>query len=714
MERTGLKERKEKILGLMSHPSYQPMKIKELAIILQVSKERRPELEEALESLLLDGKISLSKRGKYGKAETFTMKGVYTGHRKGFGFVTVEGMTEDVFIPEIYSGGALHTDTVLITILPGRHGERPEGRVVKVLERGFTEIIGTFERSKNYGFVVPDNQKIAVDVFVPKEHSKEAKSGDKVVVTIKDYGTEKKNPEGRIKEILGHYDSPGVDVLSVAMAYGLYSEFPEEALEEAQKAGTTVSEADMAGRLDLRDVLTVTIDGEDAKDLDDAISLEKRDGHYYLGVHIADVSHYVREGSALDKEALRRGTSVYLIDRVIPMLPKQLSNGICSLNEGEDRLTLSCLMELDEKGNLIADRVEETVIRSNHRMTYTNVAKILDGNEALAAEYEDAVLLFQTMKELADLLREKRRKRGSIDFDLPESKIELNAQGVPVKIAPYDRNPATKIIEDFMLLANETVAESYFWQEKPFVYRVHETPDDEKIRSLGVLIENFGHHFRLKDGEIHPRELQKLLAEIADEPEEALISRLTLRSLKRARYSPECLGHFGLAAKYYCHFTSPIRRYPDLQIHRIIKANLHGELTGHTENHFRSILSEVAEISSRTERTAEEAEREVDKMKKCQYMEYHVGERFEGVISGVTNWGFYVELPNTVEGLVHVNNLHDDYYRFDERRYELVGEVTNRRFRLGEKIWVRCMGVDRVANTVDFVVTKPPKETMEA
>ncbi len=466
----------------------------------------------------------------------------------------------------------------------------------------------------------------------------------------------------------------------------------------------------MAGRLDLRDMLTVTIDGEDAKDLDDAISLEKRDGRYYLGVHIADVSHYVREDSALDREALRRGTSVYLLDRVIPMLPRELSNGICSLNAGEDRLCLSCLMELDAQGNLTADRVEETVIRSNYRMTYTDVAKILEGDEALAAQYGDAAALFFHMKELADLLREKRRKRGSIDFDLPESKIELDEQGVPVSVAPYERNDAMKIIEDFMLLANETVAESYYWQEKPFLYRVHETPDDEKIRSLGVLIENFGHHFRVKDGEIHPRELQKLLAEIADEPEEALISRLTLRSLKWARYSPECLGHFGLAAKYYCHFTSPIRRYPDLQIHRIIKENLRGSLEGRREAWFAARLPEVAEITSRTERTADEAEREVDKMKKCQFMEKHVGERFEGVISGVTNWGFYVELPSTVEGLVHVNSLKDDYYEFDEKHHELVGEITGRRFRLGQSVWVRCMSVDRVTNNVDFVVTRAPKE----
>ena len=661
VEKDQFEEKKEKILELMDHPAYQPMKIKELAILLQVTKEQRPELEAVLDALLAEGKISLSKRGKYAKSEAVTVKGVFTGNRKGFGFVTVEGMAEDVFIPEADTGGALHRDTVLLAVMPGRRGEKPEGRIVKVLERGFSEIVGTYEKSRNYGFVIPDNPKLSVDIFVPKEQAKEAVSGDKVVVRIRDYGTTRKNPEGQITEVLGHEDEPGVDILSVALAYGLKDEFPEEVLAEAEKAGSRVSEEAREGRLDLRDRLTVTIDGADAKDLDDAISLEKRDGHYYLGVHIADVSHYVKEDSALDREALRRGTSVYLVDRVIPMLPKALSNGICSLNEGEDRLTLSCLMELDERGNLLSDRVEETVIRSDHRMTYADVSRILEGDAELTARYADSAEMFFQMKELADLLRERRRKRGSIDFDFPESKIELNRRGVPVKVAPYDRNDAAKIIEDFMLLANETVAESYYWQDKPFLYRIHETPDEGKIRSLGVLIENFGHHFRLMDGEIHPWELQKLLAEIADSPEEALISRLTLRSLKRARYSPECAGHFGLAAKYYCHFTSPIRRYPDLQIHRIIKENLHGELTGRREQNYRMRLSEVAEIASRTERTADEAEREVEKMKKCQYMEFHIGECFDGVISGVTNWGFYVELPSTVEGLVHVTSLKDDY-----------------------------------------------------
>lgn len=710
MEKEQLRERKEKVLGLMNHPDYQPMKIRELAILLQVPRERREELDETLAALLEEGKISLSKRGKYGRAETFTIKGVFSGNRKGFGFVTAEGRSEDIFVPEVYTGGAFHGDTVLIVPLPGKTGERTEGRVVQVLARGFTELVGTYERARNFGFVTPDDSKIPTDIFVPREHSQGAVTGDKVIVKIRNYGTGKRHPEGIVKEILGKEDAPGVDILSVALSYGLSRDFPEEAAAEAAKMGERIRPEDLAGRLDLRGELTVTIDGEDAKDLDDAITLTKRGNRYFLGVHIADVSHYVREDSPLDREALRRGTSVYLIDRVIPMLPAELSNGICSLNPGEDRLALSCLLELDEKGKRIGERLAETVIRSDYRMTYRDVSGILAGDEALTARYADAAELFFQMKELSDLLRERRTKRGSIDFDLPESKITLDHRGVPVSVEAYDRNPATKIIEDFMLLANETIAEIYFWQDKPFLYRIHETPDEEKLRSLGRLIENFGHHFRWKDGELKPGELQKLLAKIADSPEEALISRMLLRSLKRARYSPRCSGHFGLAAPYYCHFTSPIRRYPDLQIHRIIKEDLHGELTDQRAEAYRRRLPEVAEIASRTERTAEEAEREVEKRKKCQYMERHVGECFEGVICGVTNWGFYVELPNTVEGLVSVSSLKEDYYRFEEERLELVGEMTRRRYRLGQTVRVRCMGVDRIVNSVDFVVVRPEKE----
>ena len=463
----------------------------------------------------------------------------------------------------------------------------------------------------------------------------------------------------------------------------------------------------MQGRLDLRDLQTVTIDGEDAKDLDDAITISKKGGVYTLGVHIADVTNYVTENSPLDEEALRRGTSVYLVDRVIPMLPHKLSNGICSLNQGEDRLALSCIMDIDEDGSVIGHRIAETVINVDRRMTYTAVnAIITDRDESVRKEYEAFVPMFEQMKELADILREKRKKRGSIDFDFPETKVILDERGKPLEIKPYDRNSATKIIEDFMLMANETVAEDYFWQEIPFLYRTHDNPDPERMKSLATLINNFGYSIRFHNGEVYPKEVQKLLANAEDTPEEALISRLALRSMKQAKYTVANTGHFGLAAKYYTHFTSPIRRYPDLQIHRIIKENLRSGLSDKRISHYDKILQQVSVQSSAMERRADEAERETIKLKKCEYMSRHIGEEFDGVISGVTNWGLYVELPNTVEGLIHVNQLQDDYYHFDEEHYELVGEMTRKTYKLGQPIRFMVAGTDKLLRTIDFIPAK--------
>lgn len=475
-------------------------------------------------------------------------------------------------------------------------------------------------------------------------------------------------------------------------------------LNQAARVAKPVSEADCAGRLDLRGVTMVTIDGEDAKDLDDAVSLsyDEEKAVWHLGVHIADVTNYVQENSALDCVARERGTSVYLTDRVIPMLPHTLSNGICSLNAGEDRLALSCLMDIDGKGNVIGHEIAETVICVDRRMSYTSVKKILtDGDEAEREEYRELVPMFEQMETLAQILREKRRARGSIDFDFPESKIILDEKGRPLEIKPYERNTATKMIEDFMLIANETVAQDYYWQGLPFVYRVHDNPDPEKIRQLAVFIANFGYGIR-GGGDIHPKELQKLLARIEDSPQQSLISRLTLRSMKQAKYSPQCSGHFGLAAKYYCHFTSPIRRYPDLQIHRIIKENLRGRMTPERIQHYEEILPGVAENCSKTERRAEEAERETVKMKMVEYMHGHIGETFEGVISGMNSYGFFVELPNTVEGMVHVSNLIDDHYYYDETTYEMTGSSTGRVYRMGQKIKVIVADADKELRTIDF------------
>lgn len=700
-----LERRKKIILALMNEKSYVPMKMKELAILLDIPKEKRRELKAVLEALLREGKISLSSKGKLGRPETFALAGIYTGHPKGFGFVTVEGRDQDVFIPADRTGGAMHGDRVTITIEEGEGSKRPEATVIRVLERANESVVGLYEKSRGFGFVIPDNQKLSRDIFIPQGCDSGAVTGHKVVVRVRDFGDGKdKKPEGVITEILGHINDPGIDILSVVRAYNLPEEFPVQVMEQLKVIPDTVLPNDYTGRKDLRHLKTVTIDGEEAKDLDDAITIEKTGAGYELGVHIADVSHYVLEGSPLDNEALKRGTSVYLTDRVIPMLPHKLSNGICSLNQGEDRLALSCLMEIDGKGNVTGHEIVKTVIRVDRRMTYTAVnAVISERNQEVTEEYADFTVMFEQMKELADILRKKRHGRGSIDFDFPESKIILDEKGSPVEIKPYDRNAATRLIEDFMLLANETVAEDYFWQETPFLYRIHDKPDGEKMIKLGTFINNFGYILRMPAGEAHPKEIQKLLDKVEGTPEEALISRLTLRSMRQAKYTTQNLGHFGLATKYYTHFTSPIRRYPDLQIHRIIKECLDGKMDGKRTSHYEKILPEVAVKSSALERRADEAERETDKMKKVQYMEQFIGEEFDGVISGVTNWGFYVELPNTVEGLVHINELRDDYYLFDELHYELIGEMTRRTYKLGQPIRVQVTGCDRFAKTIDFI-----------
>ena len=721
---------------VMNDKSYVPMKAKELAMLLGIPKSQRDELTQVLDYLVSEGRIGISKKGKYGKPEVFSVNGIFCGHPKGFGFVTVEGMEQDVFIPEDRTGAALHGDRVQIVVESQDRGggRRAEGSVLKVLEHANKEVVGYYQKSKGFGFVIPDNQKISKDIFIPQGCDMGAVTGHKVVARIKEFGDANHKPEGVVTEILGHVNDPGTDILSIVRAYGLPEEFPPEVMDEVEGCpdevavpGMTRDEetwdgpygigdltspadwtGDLAGRLDLRGLRTVTIDGEDAKDLDDAVTLCRNgQGGYILGVHIAHVSHYVKEGRPLDKEALKRGTSVYLVDRVIPMLPHKLSNGICSLNAGTDRLALSCIMELDDQGNVLDHKIAETVIHVDRRMTYTAVnAIVTDGDEAVMAEYEGFVPMFMLMKEVSDILREKRKKRGAIDFDFPESKIILDAQGKPLEIKPYERNAATKIIEDFMLAANETVAEDYFWQSLPFLYRTHDNPDPEKMKQLGTFIHNFGYFIRLQQGEIHPKELQKLLDKIEGTPEEVLLSRLTLRSMKQAKYTTLCSGHFGLAARYYTHFTSPIRRYPDLQIHRIIKESLKGGLGDKRAGHYEAILPGVAMQTSALERRAEEAERETDKLKKCEYMSRFIGQEFDGVVSGVTNWGLYVELPNTVEGLVRISELRDDYYIFDEQHYELVGEMTRKTFKLGQPIRVQVASTDRLLRTVDFILPR--------
>ncbi len=708
-------QRKAMLLKLFEDPAYVPMKLKELAILFSIPKEQREDLKKVLDALMAEGKIGVSQKGKYGKPDNGSIAGIFSGHPKGFGFVTAAGMEQDIFIPEEKTGGALHGDTVLVAAEsePG-NGKRAEGRVLKVLEHANSQIIGYYQKNKSFGFVIPDNQKLSKDVFIPQGKDMGAMTGHKVVVKVTDFGGPSHKPEGIITEILGHVNDPGTDILSIVRAYGLPEEFPDGVMKQVASMPDGISGEDMQGRLDLRDLMTVTIDGEDAKDLDDAITISKKDGIYTLGVHIADVTNYVTERSPLDEEALKRGTSVYLVDRVIPMLPHKLSNGICSLNQGEDRLALSCIMEIDENGSALGHRIAETVINVDRRMTYTAVnAIVTNHDETVMKEYEAFVPMFGQMKELADILREKRKKRGSIDFDFPETKVILDERGKPLEIKPYDRNAATKIIEDFMLMANETVAEDYFWQEIPFLYRTHDNPDPEKMKSLATLINNFGYSIRFHNGEIYPKEVQKLLVSVEDTPEEALISRLALRSMKQAKYTVASTGHFGLAAKYYTHFTSPIRRYPDLQIHRIIKENLRAGLNEKRISHYEKILQQVSVQSSAMERRADEAERETIKLKKCEYMAKHIGEEFDGVISGVTNWGLYVELPNTVEGLIHVNQLQDDYYHFDEEHYELVGEMTKKTYKLGQPIRIMVMDTDKLMRTIDFIPARNLEEEQQ-
>ena len=758
MSKKDMDRRKKFILELMGDPIYQPMRLREISSLLRLSKEEKRELYDVLDELCEEGKVSVDRKGRYEKVkgkwkkkkddryyddrreeygseygrkkkdknkkdknkkeqpEGIQAEGTFIGHPKGFGFVEIEGQDEDIFIPESDTGTAMHQDKVRIIIRDDKkEGKRQEGVVVKVLERGMPEIVGTYQLNRDFGFVISDNPKFSKDIFIPRKEAAGIKNGDKVIAVITDYGSGNKNPEGKIKENLGNIRTPGTDILAIVKSFGIPSEFPEKVMKQAQRVPDHVLDADRDGRLDLRHLQTVTIDGEDAKDLDDAISLTKEGDIYHLGVHIADVSNYVQYNSALDREALKRGTSVYLADRVVPMLPERLSNGICSLNQGEDRLALSCLMDINEKGKVVSHQIAETVINVNERMCYTDVKNILeDTDEEAKKRYEALIPMFFMMKELSGILRNSRHHRGSIDFDFPESKIILNAAGKAIDVKPYEANVATKIIEDFMLMANETVAQEYCTEEIPFVYRTHDNPDPEKVESLLTLLHNQGVKIQKAKEEITPKEIQQIIESIEGLPNEAMISRLVLRSMKQAKYTTECSGHFGLAAKYYCHFTSPIRRYPDLQIHRIIKDNLRGRLMreGRTE-HYAEILDEVARQSSVCERRADEAERESDKLKKAEYMSYHLGEEFEGIISGVTGWGLYVELPNTIEGLVHVNTLRDDYYVFDQESYELRGEMTKKVYKLGDKVRVRVADADKMLKTVDFELVSDIRDDEE-
>ena len=700
-----MEQRKLKIQQYLESKEYIPMKRKDICTMLSVPKEDRQYFEQIIDELLEQGKAVETKKGKLMSPKALNMEqGTFLAHSKGFGFVERE-QGEDIFIPANQINGAMHKDKVLFRISrKEEYGKRAEGEIVKILKRGNIKIVGTFEQCKGFGFVLPDNKKLTKDIFISKENSMGAVTGHKVVAEITIYGDDTKNPEGKVIEILGHVNDPGVDILSVIREYDLPVDFPEDVYEQIENLEMEVLQKDRENREDFTNYKTVTIDGEDAKDLDDAISLDiLENGNFLLGVHIADVSHYVRENTPLDKEAYKRGTSVYLVDRVIPMLPHKLSNGICSLNPHEDRLALSCMMEINHKAEVVNHRVVKSVIYSDKRMTYTAVREVLEEKTpALLEEYADFIDMLENMNRLRILLLEKRNKRGSVNFDLPESKIILDENGKPIDIKPYERSIATNMIEEFMLICNETIAEDFFWQEAPFLFRSHEIPDEQKLQKMEEFIRNFGYHLKGSKDDIHPKAIQQVLSKAEGKDEERIITRVVLRSMKQARYTAENGGHFGLAAKYYCHFTSPIRRYPDLQIHRIIKWILDGEMTEKKQKSLKKVMPDVAKQCSVRERTAEDAERATDDLKKAEYMADKIGMEYEGIISSLTSWGIYVELPNTVEGMVPLQSLEDDFYIYDEENMIIYGERYNKKYMLGQKVNIIVAKVDVELKNIDF------------
>ena len=629
-------------------------------------------------------------------------------HRRGFGFVTCENMEKDIFISPDSMSGAMNGDEVEIDLIPEYlWQDSPEGIVTKVLNRKLTEVAGTFEKSKKFGFVVPDGKKLNEDIFIRKKYFSGAKKGDKVVAQIIRYPDKHNSAEGKIVEIISRAGQPGGDIKAIARNYNMRETFPSKVNAEAKAVSRwKITADDIKGRRDLCGKKIFTIDGADSKDFDDAVSIEMlENGNYLLGVHIADVAHYVKEDGPLDQEALERGTSVYLLDQVIPMLPKSLSNGICSLNPHEDRLALSVDMEMTPDGTMVRHEIYESVINSVERLVYDDISDLIEKNDRQIGERYSHIRdeLFM-MHNLAVRLSKLRHDRGSLDFDLDEAYIVLDKNGIPSSISVAERRSANKLIEEFMLLANETVAEHFYWMEAPFVYRVHEQPAADKIEQLKIFLKGFGITLRGTPGGIHPKAICSVLDSAKGNPGEDVVNSVTLRSMQKAFYSTSCEGHFGLALKYYCHFTSPIRRYPDLMIHRIIKESLHSGLNEKTAKHFRKKAVYAADQSSVAERKAVEAEREVEKLKKAEYISYHVGEIFDGVISGVTGFGIYVQLDNTVEGLIRIDELRDDYYDFHKEKYALVGRRTGNVYRLGDEVRIVVEHVDMDRHEIDFAI----------
>ncbi len=706
-----MKQLTKEISQIVSAENYQPMTVRDLEAALAISNsDEFKALVKTLVQMEQNGLVVRSRTDRYKLPESVNMvRGKLIGHAKGFAFVAPEDKTaDDIFIPAHEIGYAMHGDIVMVRVFPSSKGNRREGTVVRVIEHGQQEVVGTFAQLRAGSLVIPDDKKLAGDILVSKEFTAGAVDGHKVVVELTRYPDALHTAEGKIIRILGHKNDPGVDILSIIYHHGLPQEFPEEALQEANKIKEVISERDLFKRRDLRNETVVTIDGADAKDLDDAVTVSRlENGHFKLGVHIADVSHYIKAGSDLDQEAYQRATSVYLVDRVIPMIPHRLSNGICSLNPQVDRLTLSCEMEIDGDGHVVSHEIFQSVIKTTARMTYTDVNDILiSADQELLTKYEQLVPMFQEMEQLAAVLRKKRMERGSIDFDFKEAKVLVNEVGIPTDVVLRERSVAEKLIEEFMLAANETVAEHFHWLDLPFIYRIHEEPNEEKLQKFFEFILNFGLIVRGAANGIHPRALQEILDEIHGKPEEMVVSKIMLRSMKQAKYDPESLGHFGLSAEFYTHFTSPIRRYPDLIVHRLIREYLiEGHVDKDTQEKWASQLGEIASHSSEMERRSVSAERDTDDLKKAEYLADKIGEEFTGIISSVTNFGVFVELPNTIEGLVHVSNMSDDYYHFNERDYTMVGERSGRVYQIGEEITVQVAQVNIEDRTIDFKIT---------
>ncbi len=711
-------EIRKNLLGLINEESYQPLKKEELATIFDIHSSEMPLFYNFIKELEEDGYITITKKGKIVSPQSVgNFVGKFISHKKGFGFVeSDEDFEQDLFIPANDVNGAMHNDRVVAeVVVPAEEGKRAEGKIVKVVKRENDTVVGIFEPSNAFGFVVPDNKKFNKDIYIPKRFFSGARAKDKVVCKITVWPEEDKKPEGKIIEVLGQKGERGVEIDSIIREHGLPEEFPKKVVFEAESVAVEIPKEELDRRADLRDLKIFTIDGEDAKDLDDAVSIERlSNGNYKLGVHIADVTHYVKEKSKLDKEALKRATSVYLVDKVIPMLPRVLSNGVCSLNPFEDKLTLSIMMEIDKKGNVVKHDILESVINSKARMTYTEVSDILEKNdEKLKKTFSNLVEEFNISEELARILMEKRKRRGSIDFDFPEAKIILDSEGKVADIKDYERRISNKIIEEFMLVSNETIAEHYYWMNIPFVYRIHETPSQEKMENLGNFISTFGYHIKGDLEEVHPKALQSVVEQIKGKKEERAISSIMLRSFRQAKYSPECHGHFGLAAKFYSHFTSPIRRYPDLQIHRIIKESLNNKINDKRQAQLTTIVEYASTQSSEQERKAELAERDVHDFYKAMYMYDKVGEEFTGNISGVTSFGIFVELDNTIEGLIRLADMNDDFYIFDEKNYCVIGEHSKRAYKIGDPLKIKVERVNVDLREIDFSIVKNEMDDTE-